>query len=253
MSVNLQEQKIIQPVIKKRGRPRKNINTNIIDDNLPTIEKNLILYLDINYNEYQEYIKNKLNIMNNYAANIKSETLSEIDNKSIISNDSMYSPVNNKEISVPRVISLNTSLTNNNITIQVQQNDIHCPFIKNNKLEIPNITHICCMWDNCKINRKPIFLPVKFSKGIIYVKYWFCSLNCACAFNLSLKDDKISERYGLLKFLYNINRCIEPSPNIFILNKYGGNMTKSEYRKKYCYDYDNELDKNTNLDFSNDD
>ena len=50
-----------------------------------------------------------------------------------------------------------------------------------------------------------------------------------------MKDNNISERLSLLKFMYNYFDNISPSPSILKIDKYGGDMTIKEYRDKYCF------------------
>ena len=81
----------------------------------------------------------------------------------------------------------------------------------------------------------------KYSDSNFYVSGCFCSFNCVGAYNLSLNDDKVWNRYSLLKLMYymiNKNKIISISDieiNIAgpkeLLKKYGGPMTIDEYRK----------------------
>jgi len=111
---------------------------------------------------------------------------------------------------------------------------------KQNKL-VPTTTDLCCWWCTCQFDNLPTYLPEKYSDNNFYVSCCFCSFNCAGAYNLSLGDDKIWNRYSLLKLMYfminknKINSISDIEINIAgpkeLLKKYGGPMTIDEYRK----------------------
>jgi hypothetical protein len=110
----------------------------------------------------------------------------------------------------------------------------------NNQL-IPSKTNLCCWYCTYNFDNLPTYLPEKYSDGIFYVSGCFCSFNCAGAYNLGLSDNKIWERYSLLKLLYykinldKINSINDIEINISgpkeLLEKYGGPMEIEEYRK----------------------
>ena len=109
-----------------------------------------------------------------------------------------------------------------------------------NKL-IPTKTQLCCWWCTYNFDSLPTYLPEKYSEGNFYVSGCYCSFNCAGAYNLSLGDNKLWERYSLLKLLYyminkdKINSINDIEINISgpkeLLEKYGGSMKIEEYRK----------------------
>lgn len=111
---------------------------------------------------------------------------------------------------------------------------------KQNKL-IPTKTNLCCWWCTYQFDCMPTFLPEKYSENNFYVSGCFCSFNCAGAYNLSLADNKVWDRYSLLKLMYykinqnKINSIGDIEINIAgpkeLLKKYGGPMEIEEYRK----------------------
>ena len=83
-----------------------------------------------------------------------------------------------------------------------------------------------------EINDIPYFLPDQIKDGKFYIIGWFCSLNCAVAYNIKLNDEKVLERISLVKYMYGINgeEHITPSPNILVLKKFGGILDINNYR-----------------------
>lgn len=106
---------------------------------------------------------------------------------------------------------------------------------------IPHKTDLCCWWCTCQFDTFPTYLPEKYSENNFYVSGCFCSFNCAGAYNLSLADNKVWDRYSLLKLMYyiinknKINSIADIDINVAgpkeLLDKYGGPMTIEEYRK----------------------
>lgn len=189
------------PVVhKKRGRPKKIISQKSIND--LQIEHELILCYPIIYNE-----------------NIND--ISETDN-----NNTIDTTINTLTDSI--IVDDKEDIIN----IKCNNISLHCPFANINNIIInTDYTDICCMHDCCKIKGKPYFLPDKLVNNTFYIIGWFCSLNCAMAYNLNMKDENINQRTNLLYYLYNVEDNILPAPSILLLKKFGGNYTIDEYRK----------------------
>lgn len=201
---------------KKRGRPKKIILQQPIIDKI--IEHELIVYFPIHYNSNDDAFE-------------LSDNNNKSDKKDIFSLNSLIEN-NNSLLSNCDSIIINDK--NNVFNIKYSELLIKCPFSTNDNNIIiePKYTNICCMHDTCKIKGKPYFLPDKFIDGIFYIIGWFCSLNCALAYNLNLKDDNINQRTNLLYYLYQINNeNILPAPDKILLKKYGGEYDITEYRK----------------------
>ena len=113
-------------------------------------------------------------------------------------------------------------------------------FDKQNNQLIPKNTTVSCWWCTFQFDTLPCFIPDKLVGETFYVFGCFCSFNCAGAYNLNL-NDKIWERYALLKLLYykiNSDKIasikdieINPAGPRELLEKFGGIMKIADYRK----------------------
>lgn len=102
-------------------------------------------------------------------------------------------------------------------------------------------TDIWCNWCCHPFKTIPIGLPESYcvKKKKFVIRDCFCSFNCAHAYNISLNDHKIWERYSLLIRLKKIvfinteleNKRIMAAPPKKILKVFGGNQTIEEFRK----------------------
>ncbi len=227
---------------KKRGRPRKNIQEFDIEP-IVNVDTNIYVCFNISFEDYQNYIDNKL-----YEVQ---DTKSE-DTQSINSQNSIIcNPVDNHiQIKTENInlIKLDREIIDKYCKVHIEQLDKkQCPLEMSNDLQANKPTNLCCLWDSCKIKGVPVFLPFKYLGGVFYVKLWFCSLNCACAYNIRLNDSDTSNRYSLLKMMYNHYNNIDPAPSILKLKKYGGKMSIEEYRQKYCIDKPEKIEEKVNV------
>lgn len=230
---------------RRRGRPRKNdIQTKVKD--IPTdqqqIEEDIILDLHISTKELKDDSMNGFEI-------IKTECIDPVetsDSSSNLSDDAqgnyqqLLKIIQEKENTIKELeaklkhSSEITRLSENNSNIMKNTSlQLINPFENADKrISVPEFTNVACLWDTCEINGVPCFLPDRYIDNTFHVIGCFCSINCAAAYNLSLDDYKTSERYSLLKWLYGkTNEKIEPSPTFRILDKYGGNINITDYRK----------------------
>lgn len=111
-------------------------------------------------------------------------------------------------------------------------------------------TKIACYYCCHQFDTTPWFLPESYYDNVYHVYGCFCSPNCAMAYNIELRDSKVSERYTLLKNMiaqiigktkqskHNII-SVKPSPSRHVLKLFGGPMTIEEYRKNLD-DYEKE-------------
>lgn len=218
--------------IRKRGRPKKYTNNVVVVDK--NIEKDLILYLPFSVKTEE----NTYNMFDNIFINSDSETTQ------ILSND--FTDINEMKSIIKEQTNIIKKYEKHCKGIKIYKKPltssiIDCPFKQNenNELIIPEYTELCCFHDSCKIKGKPIFLPEKEEDGKFYIIGWFCSLNCALAYNFNIKDNKVSTRISLLKQLYKVDKHIKPAPDNKILKKYGGTLTIEEYRDLLTDNYNN--------------
>lgn len=107
------------------------------------------------------------------------------------------------------------------------------------------LSDIKCWWCDgyCgSLGENKIILPDKRINDAFYGNGFFCSFNCALAFNLEIQDEKVWERCSLLyqlkdKVLDESEKII-PAPPKEILKEYGGELSRDEYNNLlYSIDY----------------
>ena len=113
---------------------------------------------------------------------------------------------------------------------------------------IPKKTKNCCLYCGYSISNLPVSL-INYYYDSNFVKMGdentilFCSFNCANSYNISLNDENVMKRYGLLvKLYYEINKnninsisdiIINEAGPREILEKYGGTMSIEDYRTNF--------------------
>jgi hypothetical protein len=113
--------------------------------------------------------------------------------------------------------------------------DIDLISVKDGKSLVVDKTDIACWWCTCNFNTPPCFIPEKVVENTYHVFGCFCSFNCAAAYNVSIDDYKVWDRYSLIKKLYNNiynnNNEILVAPPRESLNKFGGPLTIEQFRR----------------------
>jgi hypothetical protein len=91
-----------------------------------------------------------------------------------------------------------------------------------------------CWWCTYSFETNPCFIPTSFYNNKYTIIGYFCSFNCASAYNINIADYKVEERNSLLKKICNLingsNTIIKPAPQREILEKFGGNISIALYR-----------------------
>jgi hypothetical protein len=238
---------IVQNKARKRGRPRKNSvlllkTKSSHDKKSEPVDEDIIIHFPFSSKEVNDEKVNGFEIIQTECnENISSDSdLTDIDscenNKSC---QQLQNLINEKDKIIAELeAKLNMSNDTTECTQTIMKNiklyPLDVPFDKSSdeSIIVPEHTDKACLWDTCEIHGTPYFLPDKHYDGKFYVIGWFCSLNCAVAYNLNMDDFKISERYSLLKLLYGkTQETINPSPPYRILDKFGGKITIDDYRE----------------------
>ena len=250
------EQKPIE--LKKRGRkPICKIIEKKIDNEIKTndINETFFCFLTLSKDD----IMNVINNSKNNSKNNDDENDDINDNKNDNKNDDKNNCI---EFAVDIINSIETEKKNkqkmNNDTnkteknkkkIYINLNIINECFDNNNKLFLINNKDIKCWWcfHNLENDDLPIGLPENIINDKIITTGYFCSFNCACAYNISLQDNMIWKRLSLLIYLKKIligndngNDYILSAPPRYMLKMFGGNMTIDEFRnnsQKYNKQY----------------
>lgn len=100
-----------------------------------------------------------------------------------------------------------------------------------------------CFWCTCDFDSPPIYIPKYIVKDTYNVYGCFCSPECAAAYlmNENIDTSIRFERYHLLNSLYGkiykYEKSIKIAPNpYYLLNKFYGNLSITEYRKLFKSD-----------------
>ncbi len=104
-----------------------------------------------------------------------------------------------------------------------------------NKIEKKD--NLCCWWCSHRFNNNPVYLPNNKTNNEYHVYGYFCSFNCAMAYNIDLDDYKVNERSYYLNLLYyDLNKTfikIKPAPSKYCLDIYGGEIDIDTYRNNF--------------------
>lgn len=232
-------------VIKKRGRKPKDkpdVSTKVIED---YVNANMILHVplhdSINDMSTQEMNSEMMNTENN------ADYLAPFDK------NMMYMIEFNKDNTTNEINKFANSNLSFSSTTRKLYDTNH--FFMDNGAVPENVKSECvCFWDTEYFHSIPIGLPYKIIKNTNemcdsmcnfdnkqfkykYMVYgYFCSFPCAAAYNYSLKDSQVNQRFTLLNNLYedvfNIQNTINLAPPREMLKKFGGTLNITEYRNK---------------------
>lgn len=100
-----------------------------------------------------------------------------------------------------------------------------------------DIKNVNCWWCRHEFCTPCVTLPENIlSKKINHFGY-FCSYNCAQAYNINLNDENVAKRSSLLHYLYkktyDESKEIIKAPDWKILKQYGGTISIEEYRHNF--------------------
>ncbi len=244
--------KINQTEKKRRGRPKKTqmvspnpkIKIPINEDDVHE-EEEIILHLPISKDDIKSLGLSNISIDESITKNSSDSEEEDSSDKEVKINDPNYKQlaliIKKYKEENDELKKFITEITPMYFTeVKIYPIDLKIFDMENNCL-IPKKTNICCWWCTYNFDWLPTYLPEKYSDGKFYVSGCFCSFNCAAAYNLKLDDGKVWERYSLIKQLYyminkdKITNITDIDINIAgpkeLLEKFGGQMTITEYRK----------------------
>ena len=222
--------------MKKKGRkPVAKIHNKETISNL-TDKECLIAHIPLtlekinNYNLKKNKYNEIVNIKNNEKINNNDFTIKS----DLFSNKSTNVISDNKKL-LDKIALLESKLKNvqNKKTDQIHYNYSSIN-LKNNINENNNLK---CWWCCHGFENKPVYLPENIINNEYCVYGYFCSFNCASAFNIDKNDDKVWERATYLnKFKQEITGKFEkitPAPPKYILDIFGGDINIDEFRNKF--------------------
>lgn len=89
-----------------------------------------------------------------------------------------------------------------------------------------------CWWCCYKPENGAVRLPVRYhNNGEFDTMGIFCSLSCAQAYNIALKDMHVHERSTFMSVMYGCTGPIIPSPPRELSILFGGPLTREEYMR----------------------
>jgi hypothetical protein len=230
---------IEKPPPKKRGRKPKG-GKIILNETKPiqsnVIKQNVILHLKCNLKDIIEPENIFFDSIDDLNTTNKSSTLEyEIINKNINNSDFENNMINNtilhQEMAPEEKNNDNTNLFKDiNSKLKDLQRLLHTNEISDKKS--------ACFWCTYTFDNPSIYIP-KYKIQNTYQCYGcFCSPECATSYlyNETIDTSVKFERYQLINYIYSkiydYNHNIKPAPNpYYLLDKYFGNLTISEYRK----------------------
>lgn len=102
-----------------------------------------------------------------------------------------------------------------------------------------------CWWCRYNYNSPNVQLHEHYLNDKFYSIGYFCSYNCAMAFNIDINDENISKRNSLLylhyKKTYNKDIIIKPAASWKILKDNGGTINITEFRNNFISNKNNYL------------
>lgn len=244
-STNTEETVVNVP--KKRGRKPK--GGKIIEDKITTNEENnvvpnIILHLKCNNEDIHDFNNDNaiesFNLTNNKNNELSYLVLNNTNVNEQKNNDQTNIVINNSELTNTTNINNDNKATFNNDKeiynkLKELQNNLHTNNISDKKS--------ACFWCTYEFDNPPVYIPKFLVQNSYHCYGCFCSPECSVAylFNENIDSSIKFERYHLSNLIYskiyNYEKNIKPAPNPFyILDKYYGNLSITEYRQLLTYD-----------------
>ena len=244
---------------KKRGRKPTSKLVSMKKEELRDLENNddyVVAHIPIRMNDVIMYNKKKNNTdlistsedLTSSLTNISFESIYDskapIDENSKNSKYTKYLEEDNEKLKkkieqlTNKLNGKNDRSSSSNYNIQVLDSEI-LTFDDENNVKFKMKTDTCCKWCIHKFDNVPFPYPHNYDhrKGIFKVSGFFCSPNCAMAYNLDSKDvGNIKKRNSLIFRLYNtmLNTKVDaifPSQPRDVLDIFeGGTVSIEEFR-----------------------
>jgi hypothetical protein len=193
-----------QELCKKRGRPRKNMNLNKDEITKMLINKQdeIVLFLPIPFDD------------NNVQSNI-----SKIFDQTVIDNNIKKINIIKEEEQEQEKEKLEEKICIKEAKfIDMKTNN---PIIKGKKV-------IACWWCSYDIEDQYYHIPDRCDDSVYYVFGYFCSPNCAVAFNFDMDDYKSTSRNALIEKTYG---RVNSAPHWKYLEKFAGHLPIEQFKK----------------------
>lgn len=230
---------------KKRGRKPKGgkiIEKNSTIENNKEIVPNIILHLKCNNNDIKSY-DNTNNIESfNILNNNKNSELSYLllnDNPNNDNNTTVSENLSNNQTIITKKNQVNLSQSSNDKEIYQKLKELQSNLHTNNISDKKS----ACFWCTYEFDNPPIYIPKFMIQNSYHCYGCFCSPECSVAylFNENIDSSVKFERYHLSNLIYskiyNYEKNIKPAPNpYYILDKFYGNLSITEYRQLLTYD-----------------
>tara|TARA_B100000073_G_scaffold285776_1_gene247355 strand:+ start:2431 stop:3297 length:867 start_codon:yes stop_codon:yes gene_type:complete len=215
----------LQKVPGKRGRKPKGgkiIANQIISFDVPIKKHNVILHLKCSRKDLTNDICND---------SIKPFTDYNMDGYETLNNNS------NNLLNAENSTFTNISSSKNEINNKLKKLENNLFINKSIGDKTPD-----CFWCTYSFDSHPIYIPYEYNNDKYKVYGCFCSPECATGylFDEHLDTSILFERYNLLNHLYgkffNYSKNIKPAPKPhYILDKFSGNLSISEYRSMLTF------------------
>lgn len=255
---------ITPPVPKKRGRKPKGgkiIEENNIISDENNIPPNIILHLKCNNNDITNYTNNNniesYNINNTKNSELSYLILNKNNTENTINETTINENIINENTAINETSTINENIINETSIIENNGSNVNFSSKNNDKeiysklkelqysLHTNNISDkkSACFWCTYEFDNPPIFIPKFLIQNSYHCYGCFCSPECSVAylFNENIDSSMKFERYHLSNLIYskiyNYEKNIKPAPNpYYILDKYYGNLSITEYRQLLTYD-----------------
>jgi len=226
--------------LKKRGRPKKSEQQKVqLEPIIDTkTEEDIIVCLNLSNDdsptktEKQNAFNTTETITDEQSSDSSLSNMEEKNTKDLLNElkrkDIIIKKLQKKLKSSTANIEISAS---NEVTKTYLENKLFS--IKDNKLILVEHTDIHCWWCTHQFDTLPCFIPDRFNNETYFVFGCFCSLPCAMAYNLSMSDQRVAIRHGLLRKLYlpifKI-KTIPIAPQRELLKTFGGTLTIEKFR-----------------------